>query len=94
MRLSKDKKKKLADLLAKQRAAATGANLSIPLTPSSSVAPASQPTNPAPTAVEFRGRVAVESDDEDTCTKLVFKRPRVGTTVPPSASVSASTRPS
>ena len=37
---NKDKKKKLANLLAKQRAAATGASLSMPLAPSSSAAPA------------------------------------------------------
>jgi len=46
MLLSKEKKKKLAYLLAKQRVAATGASLSIPLAPSTSIAPASQPTNP------------------------------------------------
>jgi len=39
--LSEDKKRKLADLLAKQRAAATGTSLSIPLAPSTSTAPAS-----------------------------------------------------
>jgi len=91
MRLSKDKKKKLADLLAKQRAVATGTSLSIPLAPLTSAAPASQPTNPAPTVVELRGVLVVESDDEDTCTGLVFKRPRVGASVVPSASVSAGT---
>jgi len=48
MGFNKDKKKKLADLLAKQRAAATGASLSMPLAPSSSAVPASQPTNPNP----------------------------------------------
>jgi len=69
MGLNKDKKKKLAYLMAKQRVAATGASLSTPLTPSTSAAPASHPTNPAPTAVELRG-VVVESDDEDTCIGL------------------------
>ena len=33
--------------------------------------------------------MAVESDDEDTCTGLVFKRPRVGASAVPSTSVSA-----
>jgi len=88
---NKDKKKKLADLLAKRRAAAAGANPSTPLTHSSSAAPASHPTNPAPAAIELTGAVAVKSDDEDTCTSLVFKRPRVGETVAPSASASART---
>jgi len=82
MRLGKDKKRKLADLLAKQRAAPTGTSLSIPLAPSTSAAP-------APTAGELMGLLAVESDDEDTCTGLVFKRRRVGASAVPSASVSA-----
>jgi len=88
---NKDKKKKPADLLAKRKAAATGANLSTPLTPSSSAALASQPINLARAAVELRGAVAIESDDEDTCPGLVFKRPRVGMTMAPSASASAGT---
>ena len=87
----RDKKKKLADLLAKQRAVATGASLSTPLAPSSSAARASLPANPAPPAVEPRGGVAVESDDEDICTGLVFKRPRVGVIVAPSLSASPGT---
>jgi len=91
MCLSEDKKKKLADLLAKQRAAATGTSLSITLAPSTSATPASHPPNPAPTTGELRGVLAVESDDEDTCTGLVFKRPRVGAYAVPSASVSAGT---
>jgi len=91
MGFNKDKKKKLAELLAKQRAAATGASLSTPLAPSSSAAPASQPTNLALTAFELRGGVVIESDDEDTCIGLVFKRLRVGVTVAPSASVSTGT---
>ena len=89
MRLSEDKKRKLADLLPKQRAATIRTGLSIPLAPSTSIAPTSQPTNPAPTVGELRRVLAVESDDEDTCIGLVFKRPRVGTSVVPSASVSA-----
>jgi len=91
MGFNKDKKKKLADLLAKRRAAATGETLSTPLTPSSSAAPTSQPTNSALVAVELRGAMAVEFDDEDTCIGLVLKRPRVGVTVAPSASNSAGT---
>ena len=50
-----------------------------------------QPTNPAPVTVELRGGVTVESDDEYTCVGLVFKRPRVGVTVAPSASASVGT---
>jgi len=40
MRLNEEKKRKLADLLAKQRAAAAGTCLSIPLAPSTSTIPA------------------------------------------------------
>jgi len=86
MGFNKDKKKKLPDLLAKRRAAATEASPSTPLTPSSSAAPAFHPTNPTLVVVELEGAVAVESDDEDTCTDLVFKRPRVGETAAPSTS--------
>jgi len=55
MRLNEDKKRKLADLLAKQRAAAAGMSLSLPLAPPTSTAPASQPINLAPAASELRG---------------------------------------
>jgi len=89
MRLSEDKKRKLAGLLAKQRAIATGTSLSIPLAPSTSTAPTSQPINSALAASELRGVLAVESDDEDTCTDLVYKRPRVSVSTMPSTSVSA-----
>jgi len=48
MGFNNDKKKKLVDLLAKRRAAGTGTSLSTPLTPSTLVAAAFQPTNPTP----------------------------------------------
>jgi len=92
MGFNKDEPFKLADLLAKRRATVVAASPSTPLTPSSSVAPSSQPTNPAPAVVELRGVVAVESDDEHTCTSLVFKRPRGSETMVPSASASAGTQ--
>jgi len=83
MRLNDDRKRKLVDLLAKQRAAATYSCLSIPLAPSTSIVPAPQPINPAPIASELRGVLAVESDDEDTCTGLVRKQPREGVSTVP-----------
>jgi len=45
--------------------------------------------NLAPAARELRGVLAVESDDEDTCTGLVHKLPRVGASMVPSTSISA-----
>jgi len=91
MAFNNDKKKKLADLLAKRRAAAAGEGSSTPIAPSTSTTSALQPINPAPAAIELGGVVVVESDDEDTCTGLVFKRPRAGETATPSASVSGGT---
>jgi len=78
MGFNKYKKKKLADLLAKRRAA-------------TSATPAPQPIDPAPAVDGQRGVVAFETDDEDTCTGLVFKRQRVGEAVAPSASASGGT---
>jgi len=86
MGFNKDKKKKLADLLAKRKAAAAGAGPSMPVAPSTSTTPAPHPTEPAPAVDRQAGVVAVESDDEDTCTGLVFKRQRVGGVVTPSTS--------
>ena len=84
MSFNNDKKKKLADLLAKRRAAAVGEGTSTPVAPSTSATSAPQPINPAPAAVERRGVMVVESDDKEMCTGLVFKRPRVGKTATPS----------
>jgi len=89
MRFNEDKKSRLADLLAKQRAAAARKSLSAPLAPFASIVPATQPMNPALAATEFRGVLAVESNDEDTYTGLVHKRPRVGASMVPSPSASA-----
>jgi len=91
MGLNKDKRKKLADLLAKRRAAAARAGTSTPTTPSTLATPAPQPIDPAPVVGGQRGVVAVETDDEDTCIDLVFKRQRVGEVVAPSTSVSGGT---
>ena len=73
MRLNEEKKRKLADLLAKQRAAVAGTYLSIPLAPSTSTVSTPLPLDPALIAGGLRGVLAVESDDEDTCTGLVCK---------------------
>jgi len=85
MGFNNDKKKKLADLLAKLKAAIAGKGTSTPIAPSTSATPAPHPTEPA------RGVVVVESDYEETCTGLVFKRQRVGETVAPSTSASGGT---
>jgi len=55
MRLNDDKRRKLADLLAKQRAAVIESCLLIPLAPSTSTVPAPQPINPTPIASELKG---------------------------------------
>jgi len=73
MGFKKDKKKKLADLLAKRRVAAAREGTSTPIAPSISATPAPQLIDPAPAIGGQRGVVAVETDDEDTCTGLVFK---------------------
>jgi len=74
MGFNKDKKKKLDDLLAKRRAAAAEMGMSTPIAPSTSTTPSPQPIDPAPAVDGQRGVVVVETDDEDTCTNLVFKR--------------------
>ena len=91
MGFNKVKKKKLADLLSKWRAAAAGAGPSTPVAPSTSATSAPHPTEPAPAIDRQAGVVAIESGDEDTCTSLVFKRQRVGEAVAPSASASGGT---
>jgi len=88
---NKDKKKKLADLLAKRRAAAVGEGTSTPIAPSASATPFPQPIGPTLVVDGQRGVLAVETDDEDTSTGLVFKRQRVGEVVVPSASASGGT---
>ena len=59
MRLNEEKKRKLADLLTKQRAATKGTCLSIPLAPSTSTVPTPQPLDSAPIVGELRGVLAV-----------------------------------
>jgi len=91
MGFNNDKKKKLADLLTKRRTVAASEGTPTPVAPSTSATSAPQPINPVPAVVELRGVVAVEFDDEDTCTDIVFKRPRVGETATPSVSASGGT---
>jgi len=94
MGFNKDKKKKLADLLAKRRAAAVGEGMSTPIAPSTSATPAPHPTEPGPVVDRPEGVVAIEKDNEETCTDLVYKRQRVGEAVAPSTFASGGTRPS
>jgi len=54
--------------------------------PPTSTTHAPHPTEPAPVVDRQKGVVAVNSDDEDTYTGLVFKRHRVGEVVVPSPS--------
>jgi len=91
MGFNKDKKKKLAYLLAKRRAAAAGVGTSTPRAPSISATFAPHPIEPAPADDRQKGVVAVDTDDEDTCTSLVFKRQRVGEVVVSSPSASGGT---
>jgi len=91
MGFSKDKRKKLADLLAKRRVAAAGVGTSTPRTPPTSATSAPQTIEPAPVDNKQKGVVVVDSNDEDTCTSLVFKRQRVGKVVAPSPSTSGGT---
>jgi len=85
MGFNKDKKKKLAELLAKRRAAPAGVGTSTPITPPTSATSAPITTEPAPIDRQ-KGVVVmtVDSEDEDTCTGLVFKRLRVGEAAAPS----------
>jgi len=85
MGFSNDKKKKLADLLAKRKAIAVREGTSMPIAPSTSTAPAPHPIEPASAADRPGGVVVVDTDDEEMCTGLVYKRSRVGEVVAPSA---------
>jgi len=91
MGFNKYKKKKLADLLAKCRVATAGVGTSTPGVPPTLTTSAPHPTEPAPVDDRQKGVVAVNSDDEDTCTSLVFKRQRVEEVVVPSPSASGGT---
>jgi len=86
MGFNKYKKKKLADLLAKRRAADAGVGTSMPIAPSTSTTSAPHPNEPTLIVDRQKGVVAVETNDEDTCTSLVFKRQRVNEAMAPSAS--------
>ena len=88
MGFSNNKKKKLVDLLDKRKAAATEEGTFMPIAPSTSAAPAPCPTELAPSINRPEGMVAVDTDDEETCTDLVFKRSRVDEVVAPSTSAS------
>jgi len=87
MGFNKDKRKKLGELLAKRRAVTAGVGTSTPRSPPNSVTSAPKTTEPAPVDWQ-KGVVAVvfDSEDKDTCTGLVFKRPRVGEAAAPSHS--------
>jgi len=73
MGLNNDKKKKLADLLAKRKATAVGEGTSTPIAPSTSPNPAPHPTEQAPAVDRPEGVVAVETDDEETAPALSIK---------------------
>ena len=88
MGFNKDKKKKLVDLLAKRRAAAAGVCTSTPTSPPPSATFAPNTTEPTHVDDRQKGVVAIDSEDEDTCTSLFYKRQRVGETVAPSHSAS------
>ena len=85
MSFNKDKKKKLANLLAKRRTAAAGVGTSTPRTPPTSATSALNTNVPAPVDDRQKGVVVVDSD---TCTGLVYKKQRVGEAVVPSPSAS------
>ena len=89
MGFNKDKRKKLGELLAKRRAVTAGVGTSTPRSPPNSATSAPNTTKPAPVDGQ-KGVVAVvvNSEDEATCTGLVFKRPRVGEAATPSHSAS------
>jgi len=84
MGFNKDKKKKLVDLLAKRRALAVGVGTSTPRTPPTSATFAPHTIELAPDDDRQKVVVVVDSEDEDTCIGLVFKRQRVGKVVVPS----------
>jgi len=85
MGFKKDKKKKLVELLAKRRAAAAGVGTSTPRSPPNSATSAPNTTEPA-SVDRQKGVVVVvvDSEDEATCTNLVFKRPSVDEAAVPS----------
>jgi len=88
MGFNKDKKKKLADLLAKRRAIAAGVGTSTPTTPQPSFSSAPNTTEAAAVDDRQKGVVTIDLEDKDTCTGLLCKRQRVGETVAPSHSTS------
>jgi len=92
MTLNKEKKKKLADLLAKRRAAAAGVGTSTP-PPSATSTPNS--SEPASGVNKLKGVVvATGTEDKDTSSGLVFKRQKVGDVEVPSHSATYGRAPS
>ena len=80
MTLNAESKKKLADLLVQRRTVVAGLGTTTPTNPPPSTTSAPNTSEPAPVDNRQKGVVVVaaDSEDEDTCTGLVFKRPRVG----------------
>jgi len=95
MVLDVERRNKLAALVARRRATLADAGTSTPagLPPVATSAPISH--EPAPIDHGQQGVVeATASEDEDTCTGLVFKRKRAGDDVAPSHSASDGHAPS
>jgi len=80
MVFNEEKRNKLAELIVCRQVALTGAGGSAPTSPLPIVAPSQDSLGPA-LGDKRKGVVrAIESEDENTDTGLVFKRPRVGVT--------------
>jgi len=96
MVLNEEKKKKLVELVAKRKAAAAGVGTSTPANPPPPTTYTPNSLEPAPVDNRMKGVmvVATGSEDEDTCTGLFFKRPRMGDVEAPSHSTSDGHAPS
>jgi len=87
MVLDAEKRNKLVELVACRKAALADAGTSTPAGPH--LVATSAPISPEPAPIDHRQKRVVEataSENEDTCTCLVFKRKRVDDVVAPSLS--------
>jgi len=89
MVLDVEKRRKLGELVACRKAAPADGGTSTPAGPPPTAT--SAPISPEPAPIDHRQKGVVEaaaSEDEDTCTCLVFKRKREADVVAPSHSAS------
>jgi len=89
MVLNAEKRNKLIELVVRHKATLADAGTSAPASTPAAAASAPNSSEPSPVDDRLKGVVvAIGSEDKDTYTGLVFKRPRVGDVEAPSNSTS------